>query len=205
VVIIDHYTPNETLSRVVTDEFTNAVTMIRHLVRLGHRRIGFCHCGLPGWNGSDIQRFQGYRQGLAEANINGDDSLALECGTLTVDDSKSIFPERIRDFLNRPDRPSAIVAYTDMLAIKIMNIARKMGLRIPDDIAIVGFDNILMSEYAVPPLTTVTHSGQQVGRRAAELLFEQISGISDQPMAPVYERIPGELVVRESCGVGCRR
>jgi DNA-binding LacI/PurR family transcriptional regulator len=73
-----------------------------------------------------------------------------------------------------------------------------MGLQVPEDVAVAGFDNLQMSAYTEPPLTTVRHPAAEVGHKAAELLFEQLAGNVLEP--PILERVPCELVIRRSCG-----
>jgi DNA-binding LacI/PurR family transcriptional regulator len=102
-----------------------------------------------------------------------------------------------------------------MLAIKVMEVARdRVKLRVPEDVAIAGFDDILAAAHTSPPLTTVRHPAAEIGRRAAELLFERLSsppsgnaehgnapdGPLPRPRPRVYERIGCKLVIRRSCG-----
>ena len=82
-----------------------------------------------------------------------------------------------------------------------MEVIRDMGLRIPEDVAVAGFDDILMSAHTLPPLTTVRQPSAKIGQRAARLLLERIEGnSSDEPDEPVHERVACELVIRKSSG-----
>src|SRR5262249_49061350 len=111
-------------------------------------------------------------------------------------------PAPVAALLRRDDRPTALFALTDVLAIRVMGVIRSMGLRIPDDVAVVGFDDIVMSEDLDPPLTTVRHPAPPVGRRATELLFSKLERGARAP--PAIERLPCELVIRRSCGQTAR-
>ena len=88
----------------------------------------------------------------------------------------------------------------DVLAIRVMGVIRSLGLRIPEDVAVAGFDDIVMSAYLEPPLTTVRHPATEVGRRAAELLFQRLDGGTSAVAEQAVERVPCELVIRRSCG-----
>jgi LacI family transcriptional regulator len=201
---------NNVLDRVLPDIHEAARKLTRHLIECGHRRIGFLHDRDREWNLGLRERLAGYRAALEDAGIGYDESAVLKAGSfeLALREGTSDFsPERVSDFLSTPNRPTALVATTDRLAIKAMKVIRDvMRLRIPEDVAIVGFDDTPESAFMSPPLTTVRHSTLQIGRRAAELLFERMDsgrrrrGASVAKRDAVHERIPSELVIRESCG-----
>jgi DNA-binding LacI/PurR family transcriptional regulator len=183
--------------------------LTHHLLGLGHRRIGFIHDRNREWNLGLQERLAGYRAAMEEAGAGYDEANVLQAGSFESalkDGSSDFTPERVVEFLTGSNRPTALVATTDRLAIKAMKVIRDvMRLRIPEDVAIVGFDDIPESAFVSPPLTTIRHPTLQVGRRAAEILFDRIDagGRRKAPLpkhTPVQERISSELVVRESCG-----
>src|SRR5262249_52325674 len=100
------------------------------------------------------------------------------------------------ELLSLVPRPTAIFAANDMMAMGTLSAARAAGLRVPDDLAIVGFDNIPSAALVNPPLTTVSLHEQQIGRRAAALLIERLEGAA--PNHGRCEEVPFELIVRES-------
>ena len=212
VVCMQQRLPDATVSQVVPDNCGAAAAMTRHLIALGHQRIAFLHAGLPPWYVSMNDRLAGYRAALEEADLPVDPGLVVEVGSfesLLSDDEGTFYADRVTALLQQPDRPTAVFAPVDVLAIKTMAAIRRLGLRIPEDVAVVGFDNRQMSGFTDPPLTTVRHPAAEVGRRAANLLFEQISQISAQTsqnesnhQAPIFEQVPCELVIRKSCGAG---
>ncbi len=125
----------------------------------------------------------------------------MQVGTyasLLADDPAAFDAERVRSTLRKTDRPTAWFVTADVLAIQVMTVIREMGLRIPEDVAIGGFDDILMSAHTVPPLTTVRQPAARIGQRAAELLFNRIEGVADHGL--VHERVPCTLVIRGSSG-----
>jgi DNA-binding LacI/PurR family transcriptional regulator len=218
VVAMQQEVPGQASSfdAVVPDNRAAARDMTAHLIRLGHRRIGFLHGGMPDWHLPMRQRFDGYRAALHDAGIAFDESLVLQAGTFAsvlTDDSNGDFHARdVAEYLTSPGRPTAVFAPVDMLAIRVMEVARdRLKLRVPEDVAIAGFDDILAAAHTSPPLTTVRHPTARVGRRAAELLFERMrasdgkagEGSADAtaaPPQPVHERVACELIIRGSCG-----
>jgi DNA-binding LacI/PurR family transcriptional regulator len=120
--------------------------------------------------------------------------------SLLTDDPASFDAEKVRAAVKQNNGPTALFVASDVLAIKVMEVIREMGMRIPEDVAVAGFDDILMSAHAVPPLTTVRQPSDEIGRRAATLLLELIDGQASGQ--PVHERVPCELVIRRSSGAG---
>jgi LacI family transcriptional regulator len=102
-----------------------------------------------------------------------------------------------RQLLSLSDRPTAIFAANDLSAIQTMHVARSLGLSIPGDVSVIGFDNIPESALTAPPLTTIDQSIQEMGRRAVELLIDLIEGNAEPPGQVT---LPTRLVVRQSCG-----
>ena len=198
-VIMEQDIPIGGLSRVVQDNRGDARRMTEHLISLGYKRIGFAFLDILDWDISGKERWEGYKQALGQADIGYDEELLLQAGLVKTEEENCLLFDVIVDYLRRPERPEAIFAATDMLAIKIMSVIRHLGLRVPEDIAVVGFDDILTSGYINPPLTTVRQPAQQIGQEAAKVLFDLIDN-EGTPRPTVHERIKGELVIRESCG-----
>src|SRR3954469_5969337 len=177
VVTIQHDIPESRLTRVVPDQRGAARQLVEHLIANGRKRIGFFHGGLPPWSAPMRERHEGYRQALEAAGMSYQGALSVQVGTyesLLTDDPAAFDAERVRAELRKPNRPDALFVASDVLAIKVMGVIRELKLRIPEDVAIGGFDDILMSAHTVPPLTTVRQPAAQIGRRAAELLLERI-------------------------------
>ena len=192
--------------QVVPDNFCAAREMTRHLIWLGHRRIAFMHGGLSPWFASMNERLEGYRAALEEADLPVDPELIVEAGTfesILPDDEEGggvFHAKRLESLLRQKSRPTAVFAVVDVLAIKLMSLARSIGMRVPEDLAVAGFDNIQMSAFTEPPLTTVRHPATEVGQRAAELLFKTLAGKGSSGNGSVIERVPCELIIRRSCG-----
>jgi LacI family transcriptional regulator len=200
LVFVDHHTPDARLPRVTTDDAADVQTMMRHLLGLGHRRIAFAHIGLHEWDHCLMQMHQGYKTALAQASLAYDDSLVVQCGAVSTDETKTFWPDTVAMLLDRQDRPDAILAYTDMLAIKMMSVIHTKGLRLPQDIAMAGISNHVMAPYTLPPLTSLQRGTEKMCRRAVDMVMHLIKQ-ADPYCLPVYERFAGDLVVRQSSGV----
>lgn len=199
VVIADFW--DASLPSVFVDNVEGGYLATRHLLQLGHTRIGYIldHSEPPngvGGNEPGADRLRGYQQALAEAGIAYEPSLVAESGL----HSRERGAAAAEILLRRQERPTAIFAASDMIALGVMESARRRGLRIPEDLAIVGFDDIELASFA--GLTTVRQPMQEMGRQAAEIVTRLMQG--DQ-IRRTSRQLPVELIVRESCGATARK
>lgn len=170
------------------DNRAAAATMTRHLLALGHKRIGFI-AGDPGFATSG-QRTDGYRDALLDAGLAIDDAL-IRSGNYD-------FASGAREaeiLLALPNAPTAIFAASDDMAAGVLTVAHRLGLRVPGDLSVAGFDDTALARYVWPPLTTIRQPTRDMAHAAADLLL----GSSEGP--PERREIAHELVVRESTGV----
>jgi LacI family transcriptional regulator len=189
VVAVDPHVGASSFPTVASDNLTGAITATEYLISLGHRRIGHLS-GRPDLRSSEL-REQGYRQALEKAGIPVDPSLVRVGG---YDPETALGPAR--ELLTLPNRPTAIFAANDLSGIQTMNVARELGLTVPDDLSVIGFDNVPESVLAEPSLTTIDHSIQEQGYEAALMLIR----IIDDPETDLTDvRLPTRLVVRQSC------
>jgi LacI family transcriptional regulator len=194
VVAVDPHLGGSTMPTVDAQNFEGAVAATRHLIELGHRRIGFL-AGRPDLE-SARKREAGYRTALTEAGIAFDPAL-VEVGGFTPD--TAIAPAHA--LLSLADRPTAVFAANDLSAIEVLRTAREFGIEVPDDLSIVGFDNIPESALTDPPLTTVDQSIQTLGAEAVRILIDLIDNPGAQPESdPIHLTLPTELVARRSSG-----
>lgn len=158
-----------------------------HLARLGRRRIAF----IGGSGTLELrQRYDGYGAALAEAGIELDASLARHC---RLDPEGAT--EAVDDLLDHGIKFDAIVAASDLVAVGAMRALARRGLRVPDDVAIVGYDDIDIAAHTYPTLTTIRQDTIKAGR----LLIAKVMGLlNGHPVSS--ERLTTELIVRESCG-----
>jgi len=190
VLVMDRLRPGLALDSVLADHVGGARLATRHLARLGHRRIGFV--GGPSHVSSSIQRLAGHREALEEAGLPFDEALAVS-GDFHPESGRSA-AQRLLD-LSRP--PTAILACNDLMAIGVLRAAAERGRVVPRDLAVVGYDDIELSAFTVPPLTTVAQPKREMGRRSVRLLAGRIR---DERLPPQHQLLPVTLTVRESCG-----
>jgi LacI family transcriptional regulator len=175
---------------VDVDNRAGAYQAVSHLIGLGHRRIGLISNAPLSYSGTQ-ERFAGYRLALSEHSLQYDPTLV---GTA------AFLPEAglaaMQQLLDLPERPSALFAASDVVALGAMSAIHKAGLQIPEDIAVVGFDDIFLAAHAYPPLTTVRVPAYGLGWTTAEVLIALIEG--DEEVSSVT--LETELVIRDSCG-----
>jgi LacI family transcriptional regulator len=189
VVTID---PNNQCPECLTIAAANhagALSAMEHLIGLGHRRIGFIS-GRPDLQSSNHRR-QGYLDALRQAGIPQDQAL-IEEGDFSPE-TGHMCAQRLMS-LSSP--PTAIFAANDQSAIGAIEAAHEMGLHVPADLSVVGFDNIPEAAYANPALTTVDQFIHRMGHVATELLIGLIQG---DPLETELYLMPTQLVVRDSC------
>jgi PAS domain S-box-containing protein len=175
---------------VLADNRAGTAVAVRHLIGHGHSRIAFV-----GWldQSSIQQRFEGYCDALAEHGIPFDPRAVIHVGNNWHNSGRAGAQQLIEQGMPC----TAIVAGTDLNAIGILEALLEAGYRVPEDVAVVGFDDINPTQFTNPPLTTVRTRFDELGATALGLLLAKISGESVQP-GPVY--VPALLVPRRSCG-----
>jgi len=189
-VVIDRDLPDIKVDAVLADNHQGGHLATRHLLALGHRRIA-CISG-PSNVTPSAERVTGYRQAMAEAALPIQESLILR-GDFHLESGWAAATELLR----RPGPPTAIFACNDLMAIGVMRAAAELARRIPQDLAVVGFDDIELSAYSVPPLTTVLQPTMDMGRRAVQMLLDRIR---DSELPHRREIFPTTLTIRASCG-----
>jgi LacI family transcriptional regulator len=187
IVSIDPLASNPNYPSVHATNYQGAMDAMEYLLGLGHKRIGYIS-GRAGLESSN-RRLIGYRASLKKAGITIDEQL-IASGDYTTDSGIQC----ARELLSLENPPTAIFASNDQMAIGVFQVAQKLGLRIPDDLSVVGFDNITESKYM--GLTTVDQFISEMGFVATQMLIKLINGISleDQTF-----RMQTQLVLRNSC------
>jgi DNA-binding LacI/PurR family transcriptional regulator len=173
---------------VVGDNFTGALELTRHLISQGHQRIGYTSWDEEWTTNQD--RKAGYRQALEEAGIPFDPDLVVPI-TREAENRYAA----VNQLLDLPNPPTAVFAFHDYVAIQALRAATDRGLRIPEDVAIAGFDNMYSSLITTPPLTTVSQPVQEIGQTAVRILLDQFNNPNQTPS---QEMLPVELVIRQS-------
>lgn len=189
IVLINHQREAPYIYSVATDSYQGAVLAVSYLMGLGHTRIAYI--AGPPMARSNRLRLMGYQETMAAAGVVPDPSWIVEGNGR---------PEAgewgIQRLLEVPLRPTAVFCYNDMTAIGAMRAARRAGLRVPEDLSIIGFDDILFAAYTEPPLTTIAQPKYEMGRTAMSMLLRLLQG----ERVPAYLQLPCRLVERASCG-----
>lgn len=174
----------------VPDNAGGIAAAVEHLLSHGHTRIGF----VANLVQSDMrERYAAYREALAAHGIDPDADWLFEAS----DNSEAGGAAAGRLLLAADVPVTALVCATDRTALGCIGVLREAGVRVPDDVAVTGFDGIEAARYSTPTLTTVHHQFDELGAAAARLLLARIAG---EEVAPGAHPIPGELRLRESCG-----
>lgn len=171
---------------VETDDLGGSYQMTRHLLELGHKRIAFL-AGPPGAPWAQ-ERLEGYRRALREVEIEPDDRLVFNAGSTMEEGEKAAL-----QMLNESVSMSAIQAANDLVAMGAANVFLHQGVKIPEDLSIGGFGNLLMSEHFRVPLTTVRQPKLRLGAAAMEIMQKLLRG--EQPES---KRLAAALIVRSS-------
>lgn len=190
LVLIGRHPYLEGLATVDAENRDGAREATLHLINLGHRRVATITGQLSMQSG--IDRRDGYKQGLMAAGLPIDPALMAE-----GDYSQESGYRAMRQLLGLPKRPTAVFAASDVMALGAQRAIHEAGLTSPDDIALVGFDDVPAAAYANPPLTTMRQPSTELGVQAVRVILAQIEDPSKPPAAV---RLPATLVVRSSCG-----
>jgi LacI family transcriptional regulator len=191
IVFFDRVPDVEQTSKVVIDDFEAAKKGVVHLIEQGCRRIA--HLAGPKHLNIAKQRKAGYLDALRIHEIPVDQKSVIECFDASIETGY----QGMKKLLNLPIRPDGLFANNDILAVGAMKAIKEAGLRIPADVAVVGFSNWQFSELVDPPLTTLSQPGISMGREAVSLLIDQIE-------KPISERtftnkiLDIDLIVRKS-------
>jgi len=183
--------PGSDIPSVDVDNVRGAMTAVGHLLALGHRRIGMITNAPPAYT-SSRQRLEGYRHALERVGLAYDEGL-VRYGNFDEESGQGA----MESLLNLPRPPTAVFAASDMVAIGAMKAIRDRGLRVPGDIAVVGFDDITAARFITPPLTTIRVPAFGLGWTAGELL---IRIIEQDPPQQTQILLETELMIRRSCG-----
>ncbi len=176
------------ISSVQTDFYRAAVLAVEHLMALGHQRIGTITG--PMWRSAARFRLDGYREALTRAGLSFDPALVEEADW----EIEGGYAATHR-LLDRMPNLTAIYAQNDLMAVGVLSALHDRGLRVPDQCSVVGCDDLPFAAHTIPPLTTAIFPLQQMTQRAVSLLLKLIR---NPEMAPIHERLPVSLVVRQS-------
>lgn len=188
VVFVGAHSRGGPTPSVCLDDEDVARTATRHLLELGHRRIALVTG--PMAEDCSVDRRSGFIQALEAAGVQFDESLVYE-----GDWSASSGRDALLKMSQQNNLPEAVFAQNDRMALGVLHAARELGLRVPEQLAVIGVDDMPLASYFDPPLTTMRQDMPRIGREAARLLIEHIN----HPQVTLsHIKLPGELVIRQS-------
>jgi DNA-binding LacI/PurR family transcriptional regulator len=196
IVMVGRESGRLKLDRVTANTWKGAYDAVEHLIALGHKRIAYV--GASPENAGRLKRFQGFMDAMREHDLQVPEELIVGPkndsgpGYSTQADGYASIKRLLA--LKRP--PSAVFARNDFTAMGALAAARDLYLKIPDDLAIVGFDNVPLSAFTAPPLTTVEQPTAEQGRQAARLLLDRVALVSSAPRRELS--FDCQLIIRQS-------
>lgn len=192
LVLASAHIPANTFASVAIDDEQAAFDAVSCLTALGHRRIAgiFNDCYSLG-----TLRKRGYERAMKKAGLTPDDSLMIY-GGLTIEDGMAGTERLFRE----QEPPTAVFCVSDELAVGAENWLSDHGLGVPEDVSVVGFDDISLASSVRPKLTTIRQPIEEIGKRAAEILIAAIEGKEDTACTPRQILLPHSLIVRDSSG-----
>ncbi len=189
VAVVSRQYRHPLVDHVYVDDGRGAYEATRWLIEeRHHQRIAFI--GVPGTRPGE-RRLQAFRQAMSEAGLSVPEEY-VKSGDFTSEAGE----RSLRELMALPERPTAVFACNDLMALGCIMAAQAMGLEVPKDVAIIGFDDIPQATWSRPKLTTVAQHPVEIGEQLARVLFERIDGIEKGPGRDI--KIAPELVVRES-------
>jgi DNA-binding LacI/PurR family transcriptional regulator len=194
IVLINSYHPGEFTYSVSVDNIAASRSATRFLIQLGHRNIGFI--GNRYGAQSNLGRLTGYRQGPEDAGIHfHPESVFL--GDARVEGGF----QALEHFVSLAETPTALVCYNDLTAVGVLNSAYRRKIVVPDELSVVGFDDLTIASYANPPLTTVRQPKHEMGRVATEIVFNLLAGSTTEKSYTFQT----DLILRDSTAPPRRR
>lgn len=185
IVVINRILDHPKISFVSTDMEKGGYLGTMHLLKLGHSKIAFING--PRHSEASQKRLEGYKKALKEGEITYNPEIV----SFNLPTAESGYKEAIK-LLCTKEPPTAIFTYNDLMAFGVLKAAKELGIRIPEELSVIGFDDIFFSSFTDPPLTTIKQFKDELGRRAVELLFKLMKGEREDLM------IEPELIIRNT-------
>lgn len=210
IVFLDRNVPGVECDCVTSDNYGGAATLVQHLVELGHQRI--VYLSHPRTEIMTVAaRYRAYQNVMQNAGLTpqapwiiGRDGRELQGNTTlthSINHESSEFQDVMNCILKAPQRPTAIIAVNDYIAILALRVMKHLNIHVPSEISITGFDDIELAAHLDVPLTTIAQDPFLLGKRAAQRLIERIDGFSDKPCLDI---IPTQLRLRSSTSMPIR-
>lgn len=192
MVFFDRAVDEMFTSKIIVDDTDGAYQATKHLIEQGCKRIA--HLAGPDNLAITKKRVDGYIKALGDNNMMVNEKMILHCQTQTIEEGK----EHAIKLLKGKNPPDGIFCFQDLYAVGVLKAAKELGLKVPQDLAIMGFSNWQITTMTDPPLSTVDQPGYEMGKRAAELLLKEIEAKEGDFVEPQIVTLPTRLLIRES-------
>lgn len=190
IVMIDRYLENLNIDFIHTDDYTGGYIGTDYLIKLGHEKIA-CVSGISFKSHSFYQRYFGYEKAFKENNLKINNEYIITKYFQLSDGF-----ETLKELMSLKEKPTAIFYFGDIMAIGALSSANKLGFKVPDDISILGYDDIEMTKYTIPPLTTIAQEKYELGKKSVERIIDKLNTDKKENKRII---IKPELIIRESC------
>lgn len=178
-------------SKIVTDDYNGAKEIVEHLISKGKKRIAYLSG--PMSLGVCEERMNGFRTALKDHDLEIEESLIVETKEFSFETAE----EATYELWNRSLKPDAIFCFADIFAIGALHACKKMGISVPDQLAIAGFGNDDVGKFVSPSLTTMAQPSFEIGKIAAEFILKEIND-EEENFKPLFQVIKPEIIIRES-------
>ena len=197
-VLLERFKGNHNVDYVTFDDVKAGYLATQHFAKLGHKRIAYL--GGPSENFPGQERFKGYKKALRDYNLKFNKNCVVTGGYGTDEGCKAM-----QKFLRLSNKPTAIFVFNDLESIGALKAIEEKGLKVPDDIALIGVDNLEVADYLKVPLTTIALPNLERGEESLRILFEKIESTRENKVSKTYKVVlEPHLVVRESSGRGVK-
>jgi LacI family transcriptional regulator len=195
-VLVDRFIPGAEMPFVTADNYQGSVEVMDHLLQMGVDRIGQLTIS-PSHLTSITERTRGYREALKKNGIEVDEDLIRE---ISYDNIKGDMEKVLPELVNGPEGIKGLFVLNNNLAMAALEVLNDLGKRIPEDIAVVCFDDVDLFRFVTPPITAVSQPVVEMGKQSVEILLEMIENKNKFDLKSAQRFLPTSLIVRESCG-----
>lgn len=195
-VMIDRYISGLEADTVTVDNYNGAFKAVNQMIKTGYKKIAMLTIS-PSYINSLADREKGYKDALTKNGLKFDKKLFREISFNNIDSEISA---TVRELLSPPLKAEAIFTANNNLAVHCLDAIRDLGLRIPQDVALVSFDDVDVFRFSSPTITAVAQPVEEIGKQAVELLFKRMNQNDNKKYKVQNIVLPTELIIRKSCG-----
>lgn len=193
IVAINNQAAEDYRFTIYHDDVDGSRQASQHLIGLGHKRIAYLGDASSGR--TTQERLSGFRQAMEEADLPIRPEFVHQLAGNSAEQGQA----GLEYLLNLSERPTAVICYNDMIAVGVLKGSRQAGVRVPGDLSVTGFDNIMYSDFTQPPLTTIDQPKRFLGAEAARMMLAQLSSVNNStPNEIRIKRLKGMLIIRQS-------